>query len=133
RDAVGAGDLHPLPDIVAVVVLGLVGDGRLGPARLLDQLALGLDRVADPALALLEPAGEHVLGDLGCALLVELPGVLGAARLDHHDGDVAFGVLAPGDDELEGRLVALLVGRVGQPAPLDRPGDADRADRAVAG
>ena len=48
----------------------------------------------------------------------------------------ASGLLAErpaGDDELEGRGVALLVGGVREPGPLGRVGDADGADRAVEG
>ena len=68
--------------------------------------------------------------DLRRALFVEAPGGLGAAGLDHHDGDVAAVDHAAGDDELEGRLGALLERGVRDPlVALTR--QAHRADRAV--
>src|SRR5205807_921000 len=66
--------------------------------------------------------------------LVVAPGVLGAAGLDHHDGDVPVAVLPEGptgDDQLEGGLVTLLVGRVRYPASVLGPGDANGPDGAV--
>ncbi len=64
-----------------------------------------------------EAVGDDLLGDLRGAGLVQLPGRLGAAGLDHHDGHVAVVELATGDDQLEGRRVALLVGGMGHPLP----------------
>ena len=129
--ALGADRRHPGEHVVAVVVLRLVGDRRVH-AGLLDQLALQLDRLADPGLGLFEALGDDLLGDLGGAGLVVPPGVLGAAGLDHHDGDVAVD-LAAGDDQLEGRVVAFLVGRVGDPLALGGVGDAHGADGALEG
>ena len=63
-------------------------------------------------LAASRPVGDDLFGDLRGAGLVVAPGLLGAAGLDHHDGDVAVVELAAGDDDLERRLVALLVGGV---------------------
>ena len=60
-----------------------------------------------------------------------VPGRLGAAGLDHHDGHVAVVELPPGDDQLERRLVALLVGGMGHPLALGVVGEAHRADRAL--
>ena len=77
-----------------------------------------------------EAVGEDVLVDLRGAVLVQVPGDLGAAGLHHHDGDVAVVELATRDDHLEGRRVAFLVGRVGVPLTVD-VGDAHGADRAV--
>src|SRR5437870_4595608 len=73
--------------VLAVVDLLLVGDRRVH-ARLGDELALQLDRLADPGLGLLEALSNDLLGDLRRALLVEAPRVLGATGLHHHDGDV---------------------------------------------
>ena len=73
---------------------------------------------------------------LGRALLVVLERLLGAAGLDHHDRHVGAGLLAErpaGDDELERRGVALLVGGVREPRPVGRVRDAHGADRAVEG
>ena len=87
-------------------------------------------------LAASRPGGQHLLGDLGRAGVVVGPRLLGPAGLDHHDGDLAVGVLGQrpaGHDELEGGLVALLVGRVRDPGALGRVGDAHRADGAVEG
>ena len=85
---------------------------------------------ADPLLRLFEALGDDLFGHLRRALLVELPGGLGATGLDHHDRDVAVVEHATGDDELERRLVALLERRVRDPlAVVVR--EAHRADRAV--
>ena len=98
-------------------------------ARLLHQLALELYGLADPGLGFLEALGDGLLGDLGSSVFVVLPGVLGAARLDHHDRDIIVDGAA-GDDELERGLVTLLIGRMWRPLALGRPRDADGADRA---
>ncbi len=87
-------------------------------------------------LAASRPVGQHLLGDLGRPRLVVVPGVLGAAGLDHHDGDVAVRVLGErpaGHDELEGGGLALLEGRVRDPGAVGRVGDPDGADGAVEG
>ena len=90
RHRVGADFGHAGEHVFGVVDEQRVGDGRLG-AGLGHELTLELDRLADPGLGRLEPVGEDLFGDLGGAVLVELPGVLGAARLDHHDGDLGVG------------------------------------------
>ncbi len=54
-----------------------------------DELALQCDRLLDPLLARLEAGGEHRLVDLRGAFGVVGEALLGAACLDHHDGDVA--------------------------------------------
>ena len=130
REPLGADRAHALEDVVAVVVLRLERRRGFGAAGRLDQLALQLDRLADPRLARLEALGDDLLGDLRRAGLVEAPGVLGAAGLDHHDGDIVVD-LAAGDDELERRRVAVLVGGVGDPFALGGVRDAHRADGAV--
>ena len=84
-------------------------------------------------LAASRPVGDDRLGHLRRAGLVEGVGLLGAAGLDHHDGDVAVGQLPAGDHELEGALVTLAVGRVGQPGAVLAVGHAHGADRAVEG
>ena len=134
-EALGADGLDAGGDLVGVVDLRLPlelvdqpGLGGLG-----DQLALGVDRLADPGLGGLEAPGDDLFGHVRRAVLVELPGLLGAAGLDHHDGDVAVVVLATGDDELEGRVVALGVGGVRDPLALGRPGDAHGADGPLEG
>ena len=71
-----------------------------------------------------------LFGDLRRALLVQLPRRFGTTGLDHHDRDLA-GVGPPTrDDELERRLVTLLVRRVRDPLSVvvRQP---HRADRAV--
>jgi hypothetical protein len=144
-DGVGLGQLvgtdgdDALVDLLGVVDEQLIGDRRLG-AGTLDELALRGDGLADPDLGGLEALGDHFLGDLGRAILVVLPRLLGPAGLDHHDRNLGVtrgrrgpGDLAPGYDELEGRAVALLVARVGQPFALGRVRQAHRSDRAVEG
>ena len=101
--------------------------------RLLDpvhELELQVDCRADPALRLFETTDDDVLGDLRRAFLVEAPRRLGAAGLDHHDGNVTVGKNAAGDDDLKGRLVAFLVGRVRDPLTVMMR-ESHRADRAV--
>ncbi len=127
-DAPTAAD--PLEDVVAVVEDRRVLQ-RLAGAGLGDQVTLERDRLLDPDLRGLEPGGDHLFADLRSAVLVVLPRPLGAARLDHHDRDVAIGELSAGDDELERAAVTLLVGGMGDPLAVGAVGDADRADRAV--
>ena len=120
-DGVGADRLHPGPHVVLVVGEGRERDGldRTPRRRVgLDQAALQVDGLADPRLGRLEAGGQHLFGDLRGAGVVVGPRLLGPARLDHHDGDLAVGVLGQrpaGHDELEGRLLALLEGRVRDP------------------
>ena len=59
-----------------------------------------------------------------------VPRLLGAAGLDHHDGDVVTDAAA-GDDQLEGGLLHLFVGRVGDPGAVLAVGDAHGADGAL--
>ena len=135
-DALGLGQrltrhcADPLEDVLAVVGLGLVGHGLPGP-DLLHQFTLEVDRLANPPLGRLEAVGDDLLCHLGGARLVEAPRLLGAAGLDHHDGDVATGHHPAGHDQLEGGGVALLVGRVRDPLTVGREGQPDGADRAV--
>ena len=94
------------------------------------------DRLADPRLGRLEAVGKHLLGDLGGSLLVVLERSLGAAGLDHHDGDfrvVGVAERPAGHHQLEGRLVALLEAGVRYPLAVGRIGDPDRSDRALEG
>ena len=130
RDQVGSDCADPLEDVVAVVDEKLEWD-RLFLADLRDELELELDRLADPRLGCLQTLGDDFLGDLRGTGLVELPSLLGATGLDHHDGDVGIRVLGKGtagDDELECRLVALLVRAVGDPRAVLAVSDTDGAD-----
>ena len=108
-------------DVVLVVETGLVVHGLDAATRgdeRLDQLALEVDGLADPELGGLEASGEDLFGDLRRAVGVLLERALGAAGLDHHDGDVGLDRVAEratGDDELEDGRVALGVGRVRRP------------------
>ena len=113
--------LHGFEDLGRVVERREVLDRLDRAVRLLEVLAqtgLQIDRGGDPALRLFEAVGDRLFGDLRCTLLVELPRVLGATGFDHHDRDVAVVELAAGDDDLERRFVALLVGGVGDPGAL---------------
>ena len=94
------------------------------------QLLLQFDRSRDPLLRGFEPLGNELLGHLRGALFVELPCAFGATGLDHHDRDVAVVELTTGHHDLEGRLVALLEGGVGDPLAVVMR-EANRADRAV--
>ena len=93
-----------------------------------------VDRLLDPgSWPPRGPAAMTSSVDLGGAVLVVAPGVLGAAGLDHHDGDVAVVERTAGHDQLEGGLVALLVGGVGDPLAVGGEGHAHGADGAVEG
>src|SRR5579871_4044500 len=113
------------PDVIAVVSLRGERERRARPG-LFDQLALQIDRLADPLLRGLQAFGNGFLGDLRCPGRVVVPRLLRSAGLDHHDGNVAIGELTAGDDEFEGGGVALLVGDVGQPLPFLREAHAHR-------
>ena len=115
RHQVGLGDRRRCPPpatrcqhVVLVVGEGGVRDGLDRPpggGEGVDQLALEDDRLADPLLGRLEAGRQHLLGHLRGARLVVGPRLLGPARLDHHDGDLAVGVVAEGTaghHELEG-------------------------------
>ena len=95
--------LHPGEHVGAVV--GLRGPGRVGsctPALATSSRCSSIDSRIQ-VLAASRPLGDDLLGHLGRARLVVGPGVLGAAGLDHHDGDVASPTWRAGDDQLEGR------------------------------
>ena len=115
RHPLGGGSFHRRVDLGRVVDLLVEAHDRLGPTGLLDQLFLQLDQVLDVHLGHVETLGEGFLGDLGRARLGIAPGGGGAARLDHHDGHIAVVELATGHHHLEGRLLALLVGGMGNP------------------
>ena len=92
------------------------------------------DGLTDPGLGSLEPAGQDLFVHLRCTLFVELKGALGATGLDHHDGDLGIGAVIQrpaGDDQLEGRLIALFEGGVRDPLPVGRVGDPHGADRPL--
>ena len=130
---VGAGERLDLGlDVVLVVEHRRELERRDAAAGLdlLDELVLEVDRLPDPHLAGLEPVGDHLFGDLRGAGLVVVPRLLGAAGLDHHDGDVVTDAAA-GDDQLEGALLDLLEGGVRDPGALGAVGDAHGADGAV--
>ena len=118
--------------VVVVVDVDSYGISAIGPWAAMTAVRSSCWRSidADPLLGLLEALGDDLFGHLRRALLVEAPGGLGATGLDHHDGDVAGVDHATGDDELEGGLVALLVGRVRDPLTVLMR-QAHRADRAV--
>ena len=101
--------------VVGTDLVGDVGDRAALRDDLGAQPLLELDRRLDPLLGLVEAVGDDLLGHLRRALLVEAPGGLGAARLHHHDGDVAAVDHATRDDQLEGGLGALLERGVGDP------------------
>ena len=108
-------------------------DGAAGRHHLGHQPPLEVDRLADPGLGRLQPVGQDLLGHLGGPALVVLPGALGPAGLDHHDGDVGVVAVAEGPaghHQLEGGLVALLVGGVGDPR---RPRSSRRCGRRRSG
>ncbi len=123
--------LDALEHVVAVVEDRRVLERLAGARGLRDEVALQCDRLLDPDLRGLEARGDDVLADLRRAVLVVLPGPLGAARLDHHDRDVAVGELTAGDDELERAGVTLFVGGMGDPLAVGAVRDADCADRPV--
>ena len=110
--------------VVVVVGVDLVGDlgdraalARRPSAR--SSFWRSIDALIH-CLASSRPSAMTSSVDLRRALFVEAPGGLGAAGLDHHDGDVAAVDHATGDDELERRLGALL--ERGVRDPLARPG-----------
>src|ERR1019366_3272741 len=78
---------NPLVDVVAVVDEQGELD-RLFRACFAHQLALELDRFADPGLGDLEPVGDHLFCDLRSALFEVLEGLLRAPGLHHDDGDI---------------------------------------------
>jgi hypothetical protein len=127
--AVLAGLLDGGEHVVAVIGTRLERHRVLG-ARGLDELELELDRLTDPGLGLLEAVGDDVLGDERRAVVVVVERLLGATGLDHHDGDVVTSG-PTGDHDLEGRLVALLVGRVRDPGAVLAERQADGADGAL--
>ena len=121
---------NPVEHLVAVVE-DRVPLQRLAGTGLLDQLALEVDRLADPRLGGLDAVGHGLLGDLGRTGLVGGPGLLAAAAFHHHDGDLAAGGLAAGDDHVEGGLVTLGEGGIRPPGALGREREPDGTDRAV--
>ena len=130
----GGHALHGLPHVVAVVEdLGVRQrlDRAMGGDVLCHQVLLERDRVLDVLLRGLEATGQHGLVDLRRTVGVVGEALLGATGFDHHDGDVAVVEHTPGDDELEGCLVALGVGRVRGPRAVLAEGEADSADGAV--
>ena len=129
-ELIGTDLAHPIGDVVAVVGHEVVLQ-RLTRAGLADELELQLDRLLDPGLRLLETIGDGLLGDERRAVLVVVPGPLGAAGLDHHDGDVAVVEDPAGHDELERGEVALLPRRVRGPLALGGERHADSADGAL--
>ena len=83
------------------------GSSAIGPRAAMTAARSSCWRSIDApihCLASSRPSAMTSSVDLRRALLVEPPGGLGAAGLDHHDGDVAAVDHATGDDELERRL-----------------------------
>ena len=77
------------------------------------------------------PLGDDRLGDLGGAVLVVAPGLLGAAGLDHHDGDVAVDRERPATTIWKVESSLLLVGGVRHPLAVLAVGQAHGADGAL--
>ena len=87
----------------------------------------------DRLLGVLEALGDGGLGDERRAVLVVVPGPLGAVGLDHHDGDGAVVGLPAGDHEVERGLLDLLVLGVGDPLAVGVEGHAHGTDGALEG
>ena len=122
----------PGVDVGAVVLPGLVGQRRPRPG-LGPELELQVDRLLDPALGRLQALGDHFFGHLGGPAGVIGPRPFGPTGFDHHHGHVPVRQGPTGHDQLEGRVVAFLVRRMGQPFAGLRIGDPDRPDRALEG
>ena len=112
-------------------------DGLLG--GLLGHLELSLAQDLDEGLGGLEAVGHDVFGGGGGASLNQLPLVLAAAGLDHHDRDV-FGAVFLGDDaardnDVEHGTLELAPARERDPLVVDerQAGAADRAGEGQAG
>ncbi len=119
--------------VVAVVEHRRVGHGLAGPGLGRRARAAARWTLLDPGLGGLEALGDDRLGHLGGAGLVVVDGLLAPAGLHHHDGDVAVGQLPAGHDELEGALVAVVVGGVGDPGAVLAVRHPHGADGAVEG
>ena len=136
NDAVTGGCSDGVGDLGAVVHLRDPGN-RLGDAvsLLMDlhQLTLQLDHGCDVCLGGLETGRKGLLVHLGGAVLVELPGTLGATGLHHHHGDITVFELAPGNDHVEGSGVGLGIGGMGQPLAIGGVAQADGADGPLEG
>ena len=111
-------------------------DGLLG--SLLGNLELSLAQDLDEGLGGLEAVGHDVFGGSGGARVNELPLVLAAAGLDHHDRDV-FGAVFLGDDaardnDVEHGTLELAPARERDPLVVDerQAGAADRAGEGQA-
>ena len=116
--AVGLGGLlHGVVLLVGVVqVEGELGGGLRG---VLGDLELGLAQGLDVGLGGLQALGDDGLGGGHGPGVDELPGVLGGAGLDHHDGDVAGLQDAAGHHHLEGGALLLGVTGEGHPVPVN--------------
>jgi hypothetical protein len=130
-EGLGADRGDPLEDVRPVVDLGLEGQRVAAPGPL-HQLVLQVHGLADPGLRRLQPVGDDRLGDLRRAGLVVGPGRLGAARLDHHDRDLAVD-LAAGDHDQERRVIALGPRGVWDPGAIGGVREAHGADGPVEG
>ena len=125
-----------------VLLVGVVQEQRelrrlLG--GLLGHLELGLAQGLDERLSGLEAVGDDVFGGGGGTGLDELPLILAAAGLDHHDRDV-FGTVflrddAARDDDVEHGTLKLAPARERDPLAVDerQAGAADRAREGQAG
>ena len=111
------GLLHGVVLLVGVVqVEGELGGGLRGVPG---DLELGLAQGLDVRLGGLQALGDDGLGGGHGPGVDELPGVLGGAGLDHHDGDVAGLQDAAGHHHLEGGALLLGVAGEGHPVPVD--------------
>ena len=105
--------------------------GLLG--GLLGDLDLSLAQGLDEGLCSFEAVGHNIFGGGGSASLNEIPLVLAAAGLDHHDRDV-FGAVLLGDDaardnDVEHGTLELAPARERDPLAVDQ-GQASATDRA---
>ena len=125
-----------------VLFVGVVQEQReLGGllGGLLGHLELSLAQGLDEGLGGLEAVSHDVFGGGGGARVNELPLVLAAAGLDHHDRDV-FGAVFLGDDaardnDVEHGTLELAPAREGDPLVVDKrqAGAADRAGEGQTG
>ena len=129
-DELGAHRLHGLPDVGAViedrrVLQGLTNTGYG------HQLTLQFDGLVDPHLAGFETLGNDLFGDLGGAVLVVRPRLLGATCFHHHDGHIAVVELASSHHDLEGGFFTLFVGGMGDPLAVLAERHPDRTNGTV--
>ena len=133
----GADGVHAGVHVILEVLHGLVLDGldwTTSRDELLHELALQIDRFADPELRCFQSSRKNVFADLGRTVGVLHERTFGTAGLDHHDGNVGVRRVtqrASGDDELERGGITFGEGGVRGPLTVSGVGHAYGADRAV--